>query len=42
MTEQGNQTGFTRRGFLRENAMGLGMVALATLMQEEKLILYTG
>ena len=38
MTEQGNQTGFTRRGFLRENAMGLGMVALATLMQEEKLL----
>tara|TARA_B100000945_G_scaffold318260_1_gene322723 strand:+ start:2837 stop:4288 length:1452 start_codon:yes stop_codon:yes gene_type:complete len=38
MTEQGNQTGFTRRGFLRENAMGLGMVALATLMREEKLL----
>ncbi|MFL2864320.1 MAG: hypothetical protein ACJZ8Y_03825 [Pirellulaceae bacterium] len=38
MTEQGNQTGFTRRGFLRENAMGLGLVALASLLQDEKLL----
>ena len=38
MTKQGIQTGFTRRGFLRENAMGLGIVALASLLEDEKLL----
>lgn len=38
MTEQGIPTGFTRRGFLGENAMGLGLVALASLLQDEKLL----
>lgn len=32
------KTPFTRRHFLRENAMGVGMFALATLLQEERLL----
>ena len=38
MTKYGHPTDFTRRGFLRENAMGLGMVALASLLKDEKLL----
>ena len=44
MTKLNPPSEFSRRSFLRENAMGVGMVALATLLQEENLLgclLYT-
>ena len=31
-----DRTNLTRRGFLKENAMGIGMVALATMLSDEK------
>ena len=38
MTKLNPPSEFSRRSFLRENAMGVGMVALATLLQEENLL----
>tara|TARA_B100000676_G_scaffold60606_1_gene59913 strand:- start:2542 stop:3993 length:1452 start_codon:yes stop_codon:yes gene_type:complete len=38
MNEHSPASQFTRRSFLRENAMGVGMVALATMLSEENLL----
>ena len=38
MNRRTEQCGLSRRAFLTENAMGLGMVALASILAEEKLL----